>query len=429
MSRSPSSARSLSGGSLAVMVGLGLLGLANLLLLSLAGRDLGPEAYAPLSVAWTAVNAVGIGLFIPAEQEISRRTAARRASGQQAPMLTHVLRYLGLMSLALLGLGLVAQDWLARTFFSGDRPMVLFTVAALVATGIEYAARGVLSGSGRFVLYGAQLMVDGLARALITVVIFVAGWGDTEAYAWALVVAPLVATVASLSPQVLRWLRDHPSPVENPVPLTPLIATTLTQQLVGNSGPLAIAALAGAADREATGNLVSAITIGRLPVMVYAAVQAVILPTLAGLVAQGSVTRLRQALRTALLLTVGIGLVGASGIAGLGPWALRLVYGPAFSVSWLHLVLIALSGAALMLALALGQSLQAFLLDRLVLLGWALGLLVTVATLWLPGPLTSRVVMALLAGATTSAVCHGIVLRRVVAQWSAQRVVTEGPVS
>ena len=402
MSRSPSSARSLSGGSLAVMVGLGLLGLANLLLLSLAGRDLGPEAYAPLSVAWTAVNAVGIGLFIPAEQEISRRTAARRASGQQAPMLTHVLRYLGLMSLALLGLGLVAQDWLARTFFSGDRPMVLFTVAALVATGIEYAARGVLSGSGRFVLYGAQLMVDGLARALITVVIFVAGWGDTEAYAWALVVAPLVATVASLSPQVLRWLRDHPSPVENPVPLTPLIATTLTQQLVGNSGPLAIAALAGAAGREAT---------------------------LAGLVAQGSVTRLRQALRTALLLTVGIGLVGASGIAGLGPWALRLVYGPAFSVSWLHLVLIALSGAALMLALALGQSLQAFLLDRLVLLGWALGLLVTVATLWLPGPLTSRVVVALLAGATTSAVCHGIVLRRVVAQWSAQRVVTEGPVS
>ncbi len=408
------------------MTGLGVLGLANLLLLGLAGRDLGPEAYAPLSVAWTAVNAVGIGLFIPAEQEISRRTAARRASGQPAPVLGHVLRYLAVVSLALTLVGTVARDWLAQTFFSGDRWMVGFTVAALVAAGVEYATRGVLSGYGRFVLYGAQLVVDGLVRGGLTVVVYAAGWGSPEAYAWTLVLAPLVASATTLSPAALRWLRDHPTQVEDPVPLTPLVATTLTQQLVGNAGPLAIAALAGVAERESTGNLVSAITIGRLPVMVYAAVQAVLLPTLAGLVAQGAVAGLRRALRAALLATAGLGLAGVLGVAGLGLWALRLVYGPAFSVAWLDLLLIALSGAALMLALATGQALQAFLLDRRVLVGWVLGLVATVASLWLPGPLTTRVAAALLAGAAVSAACHSVGLRRAVQQWSAEHDQGEG---
>ncbi len=413
----PAATRTLSAGSLAVVVGLGVFGASSFALLGLAGRDLGPAGSAPVAVAWTAVNAVGLGLFVPVEQEVARLASARRPAGQPAPRLVHVLRYLALASALVAVVAWLARGPLADTFFSGDRAMVGFTAAALVAVGLEYLVRGTLAGFGLFVRYGVQLTVDGLARVGLAALVYAAGWGSREAYAWALVLAPLLAAAATVSLAALRWLRDRPTDAGR-ASLAPLVATTVASQLLGNAGPLAIAVLAGRTDPATTGSFVSVITVGRIPLFLYAAVQAVLLPTLSGLVARGARAELLRTLRTTLLATTAVGVLGVAGIAVLGRWALHVVYGPAFTVAWLDLVLVAVSGAAYMLALATGHTLLAFRRDPLVLLGWVLGLLATVACLALPLPVTTRVATALVVGSAASAASHGAVLTRVLRQWA-----------
>ena len=370
--------------------------------LGVAGRDLGPAGFGPVSVAYTAVNGVGIGLFIPAEQEVSRLMAARLAKGQPAPLLKHVLVYLGLACLAIALVTAIAGPWLAATFLGGERELVYVTAGALAALGVEYLVRGTLSGSGRFVRYGLQLGIDGFARAGLAAAIALLGWGSVVSYGVVLIIAPLVASVLTISATTVRWLRSQPTATE-PTPIALLVATTVTSQLLGNAGPLAIAVLAGASERASTGSFVSAITVGRVPLFLFAAVQAAFLPTLAGLVARHAVADLKHTLKLALTATIAVGLAGVAGIAVLGEWALHLVYGPDFRIAWGDFVLIAASGALFMLALATGQALLAHRRDGWVLVGWVSGLATAIASLWLPLSLTTRVATSLTVGSGVSA--------------------------
>ncbi|HMC03302.1 MAG TPA: hypothetical protein VKI23_04200, partial [Cellulomonadaceae bacterium] len=159
--------------------------------------------------------------------------------------------------------------------------------------GVEYLVRGTLSGSGRFLRYGSQLAIDGGARAGLAILVSAMGWGSIVSYGLVLVVAPLLAAVLTLSAGALHWLRDSPTST-GPTPMAALVATTVASQLVANAGPLAIAILAGPAERAGAGSFVSAITVGRIPLFLFAAVQAAFLPTLSGLVARAAVAKFRH---------------------------------------------------------------------------------------------------------------------------------------
>ncbi|HET7723288.1 MAG TPA: hypothetical protein VFK68_01505 [Propionibacteriaceae bacterium] len=410
-------ARQLSVGSASVAVGLGVFGLATFVYLGVVGRDLGPADYAPVSLAFTLVNALGLGLFFPVEQETARLMAFRRAHGAPAPSLRHVLRYLGIAWLAIAVVALVARGPIARSFLAGEPSMVPVTAAALGALGVEYLVRGTLSGSGRFLRYGAQLAVDGGARAGLALLVMATGRGSVLAFGLVLVVAPLLAAAVTVSMAAIRWLREAPT-ATGPTPIAALVGTTVTSQLVANAGPLAISALAGPVERAGAGSFVSAITVARIPLFLFAAVQAAFLPTLSGLVARRAVDEFRQTLRVALWATLGVGVAGVVGVALVGEWFLHLIYGPLFTVALLDLDLVALSGAVFMLAQACAQAVLSHRRDTLGLVGWAAGLLATVASLWLPLPLTTRVATALVVGATVSTVVHGTVLIITVRAWA-----------
>jgi O-antigen/teichoic acid export membrane protein len=413
---SGASARQLSTGSAAVAVGLGVFGLATFIYMGVVGRDLGPRDYAPVSLAFTLVNALGLGLFAPVEQEVSRLMAGRRASGEPAPSLRHVLRYLGLACLLIALVSLVASGPLARALLAGERSLVPVTAAALAALGVEYLVRGTLSGSGRFLRYGAQLGIDGGARAGLALLVAAMGWGSVLSYSLVLVIAPLLAAALTLSAGAVRWLRESPT-ATGPQSIAPLVAVTVASQLVANAGALAIGILAGVSERAGAGSFVSAITVGRIPLFLFAAVQAVFLPTLSGFVARSAVAEFRRTLRLALWATVAVGAAGVVGVAVIGEWVLHLVYGPQFTVAWLDLVLIALSGGLFMIAQACSQALLAHRRDMLVLAGWVTGLVATIASLWLPIGLTTRVAVALSVGAAVSAVFHGYVLASTIKRW------------
>lgn len=134
-------------GTLAVGGGLALLGLASYVHLAVAGHALDLADYSSLSVLWSIVFTLGIGVFIPVEQEVARVVAARRSQGlppgpvlaRGAAVATVVLALLVLATLA-------GRRALTDRLFAGDDTMVVVLIGALLAMAVAYTTRGVLSG-------------------------------------------------------------------------------------------------------------------------------------------------------------------------------------------------------------------------------------------------------------------------------------------
>ncbi|MBX9246437.1 hypothetical protein ICW40_16715 [Actinotalea ferrariae] len=195
------------------------------------------------------------------------------------------------------------------------------------------------------------------------------------------------------------------------VPLAPLVTASATGQLLANVGPIAIAALTSPAEQALSGNFVAAVTIARIPLFFFAAVQAVFLPSLAALVALGRRAELVATMRRALLATTALGVVGTVGVHLLGPWALGLVYGPEFAIDRLDLDLIAVSGGVFMLAQVLAQGLLAHGADRAAAVGWSVGLVAVPLALLLPLDPATRVATALCVGSAVAVAGHAVGLR------------------
>ncbi|GAA1629262.1 lipopolysaccharide biosynthesis protein [Georgenia ruanii] len=408
-----------SSSTLQVGVGLLVLGLSGFVFLGLSGRDLGPAAAAPVSVAWTILNAVGIGLFMPLEQEVGRRISAARARGAAFPPLARVRHYAAAALGALALVAAVFNGPIADTFLGGSRILLVVLVLALAAQALEYYARGMLAGTGRFRRYGAQLAVDGAARMVLSAAIFLLPTSSAALYAAVLVLSPALATLATIP---LRDLlrRDGPAVPGERYPLAPLVTTSITAQLVANAGPLAIAVLATPAEQAITGQFVAAITIGRVPLFLFAAVQAVFLPALAAQVTTGRHAAFRAAMRRGFAATALLGGAGVVGIAVLGRWVMHVIYGPAFDVSVLDITLIAVSGALFMVAQLLAQGLLAHKTDTVVALGWGLGIVVTVLSLALPLPITTTVAVALCTGSGAAAAFFALALQRTTRAWESR---------
>ena len=123
-------------------LGLGVFGIATFVYLGVVGRDLGPADYAPVSLAFTLINALGLGLFYPVEQEVACLMASRRAHGAPAPALGHVLRYLGISCLLIAVVAFAARGPISTALLAGEPSLVPVTAAALAAIGVDTSYAG-----------------------------------------------------------------------------------------------------------------------------------------------------------------------------------------------------------------------------------------------------------------------------------------------
>lgn len=400
--------------------GLLVFGGSNFAFLAFAGRDLGTELSAPVGLAWTLLNAIGIGLFQPLEQEAGRRLSARRSlTGEASVDLRHLVRLALAACAACAVLGAALAGPVADLAFQGRRDMVVVLVLGLVGQAVAYLARGVLAGSGRFPRYGVQLMADGALRTAAAGVLFVVG-AAPAAYGAVLVVAPVVATLVAVSPRAVGHavmgapdgaLRER---------LGGLVAASATGQLLANVGPIAMAALADESQHDLSGRFVYAVTIARIPLFLFAAVQAVFLPALAALLARRDGAGFASTVRRAVGATAALGGAGVLGVWVLGDWAMGVVYGPRFHLDPSVLALVAASGALFMLAQVSAQGLLAHHADGVVALGWTGGLVATVVALALPGDLATRVAVALCVGSAVAAGTHALALRAVHRGWAGE---------
>lgn len=394
-------------GMLSVAAGLGIFGLSTYGFLGLAGQGLGPEVFAPLSVMWTLLNALGIGLFLPFEQELGRITAMRRARGEGNRSYARRVATVALAMLAgFVVVALVAGPALTTRLFAGHGELVIVLVLAMAGMAASYVVRGLLSGQGRFGRYGAQLAVDGVLRVAIAGVLFAIGVENVTAYALVLVVTPVVAVLVT-TPRLSLLTRSGGEDVAGRAVVQAvgtLLGASVLSQVLANAGPIIVQLLATANEAEVSGQFLAALVIARVPLFLFAAVQAVFLPGLAGLVSAGAGSSFHRRVEVVAVGTVVIGAIGTLGIWLLGPELVPLLFGSKFSIDRRVITLIAVSGALFMLAQVAAQALLALRADRAVVVGWAAGLLGLVIATTVPGGLATRAAWALVAGSAAALV-------------------------
>lgn len=395
--RLPAAAAGVGGG---LVVG----GVTAYAFLVLSARAVGATGYAPLSALWALVLVLGSGAFMPLEQEVARATAARVVVGEGVgPVVRRALGVGGVLAGAV-GIALLAgAPYLADKVFDGQ---VVFTTAlALAMVGYlgQFVTRGVLAGLGRYFEYGRLLGVEGILRLLGCVALVVAHVGSPAPYGVVVALAPLIALGAV---PALRGIAREPGPPSPAKEVTTafayLLAASLLSQVLVNAGPAAVQWIATPAEREAAGRFLAALIVSRLPLFFYGAVQASVLPRLAGFAAESRRADFSRLFQRALVAVVAVGVAATAASYLVGATVLGVVFGEEYRVRDIDMAVLAATTTGVMVAMTVAQGLIAVQRYARVSVGWLAGAVVFAAVLIVDGPAVVRVERSLLAGSTAA---------------------------
>jgi O-antigen/teichoic acid export membrane protein len=273
-------------------------------------------------------------------------------------------------------------------------------------------ARGVCSGSGRFRDYAIVLGSDGIVRIVLCVVLAVVGVTAAGAYGMAIAVSPLFA-VAYV--QRRGALRSEPGPPAEWGEVTPnlgwLLLGSVCAAALLNAGPITASLLSTDAEAGLVTEFSYGVLLARIPLFLFQAVQAALLPRLSRQAARGEFAEFRSGLKRLMVIVLGVGVVGTIGAFLLGPLALRIVYDA--GLSGRTLAMLAASSACYMLALATAQAVIALRGHALVALGWGVGVVAFVLGAWLSSDQTfRRIEIGLLVSSIAALAAFAIALRQ-----------------
>src|SRR5947207_6122788 len=182
-------------------VGIGRAGLLTYVYFSLASHNLDKTAYGEVVVLWSAVFITISILFRPVEQLLSRTIAERQAHGQP---IGQTMRVAATIQLGLAGAFAVAalalRGPLEDDLLSGNETLYWILVAAVLAFGASFFARGFLAGNRRFALYGGLLLAESTTRMCFALAVAVGITSGQTAVALGIVAAPVLSlTVVPLA--------------------------------------------------------------------------------------------------------------------------------------------------------------------------------------------------------------------------------------
>jgi O-antigen/teichoic acid export membrane protein len=395
---------SLPDGTVSIGVGLLVAGLAQYGFLAIAARSLGPVRYAPLATFWSLLFVVGPGFFLPLELEVSRALAARLARGDGGrPLVLRAAAGGGAVLVVLVVGSAIASGPIDRRLFNNDPIMVWALIAGLGAYYVEHLTRGTLAGNSHFRGYGLLVGGEGVLRVLLCTVLALLGATIAGWFGFAVVVGSLMAVGVALAGRRGLLLPGPPASWgELSRALGYLLMSSVLSLLLLNGGTVAVQLLATPGQEAAAGRFLTARIIAFMPVYLFQAVPAALLPKLSRLAAEGRMAEFRKVI---LELTVLVGLLGTSGVGMLtafGPAASHLLFGGAFDVGLLDYALLSASGAVVMVGTVLYQSLVALSGYERATAGILVGTVSFVLVTAIGSQLFLRVELGLLAGAIAS---------------------------
>lgn len=400
-------------GTLPVGAGLMVLGAGLYTHLVVAGYRLPTSGMAALSVLWSLVFLLGLGIFLPIEQELIRLVAARTAVGEGIGPVVRRFCALSAVILALIFAPLAAAAGpLARLLFGGQAVMVVALACACAAMAVTTVSRGVLAGVGAFQAYGGQLAADGGGRILFALALGLAGTRSAVAFGFVLTAAPLISVLFTLRP-VARSYRPGPALRWRALSgrLSLLIATMLLAQVIINAAVIN-GRLLSPGEPAVVGALLAASVLARVPLFVFTSLQTALLPGLAGAIAAGNRARFRALLGRGCGAVLLLGLAGGVPATLFGPWLTRVAFNARPVLGDASFAWLAFGTLCYMLAMVLGQGAMALSRHRDQLLAWAAGVTVLAVITIVPGEVTTRVVAAYGLGCGTVAAALAIVLIR-----------------
>lgn len=382
-------------------------GIATYLLLVVTARAIGPDAFGDFGVFWAGTIISGLGVFLPLEQETTRR-----GSGQGSASLPGLWRRATKVALlaAVVCVGAALAAWpLYSSLIDFSVGLVLAYVLAIVGNLMQFPSRGVLASMRRFRDYGLVVALEAVSRAAAAMALAWAGSDTAPAYALAVgfaavgsgVVAVLVVrratsrhTVDGSAASTRRFGRDG----------TRLMLAASAMQTILNSGTVVAKVMGPATQSALAGQLAAALTLARLPVLVVQSIQATYLSRLAARWNAHDLRSVRALLRViaAAVFVVTVGLV--AGAATIGPWVMSVVFGSSYVTDRLTLVLVALGVGIYLIASVSTDASIALGLHIVIVVAWLGGVGVAALMVVLAPTLVTAATLPLIGGALLAAV-------------------------
>lgn len=411
-------------GTIPVGIALLIAGVATYAFLRIGAIGVGgDDEFAPIVSLWFATFALAPGFFLPLEQELGRALAHRRATGDGTlPVIQKVVRLgAGLVAVVVIVI-LIASPLITSGYFRGDWWMLIALVGTFMAYAPAHLARGVCSGSGRFKDYAIILGSDGVVRIVLCVALAVVGVTATGAYGLAIAVSPLFAVAYVWRRGALRPIpRTDGSGVTvddgseaSWSEVTPnlgwlLLGSVFAATLL-NAGPITMSLLADDSEQAFVTTFSYGVLLARVPLFLFQAVQAALLPGLSRLAARGELVEFRAGMKRLAAVVVAVGVLGTGGAFLLGPFAIELVYKA--ELGGRTLAVLALASGVYMMALALAQAVIALKGHALVAVGWGIGVATFVLVTWLGSDdLFRRIEYGLFTSSVVAMIAFGIALK------------------
>lgn len=409
----PAMRSALPSGSFTIGSGLLVGGLSIYVFFRLGQEALGQDGFKPIVSLWFVMFALVPGFFLPLEQEVSRSVAHRRALGDGVrPVVRKVAPVAAAITVLLVVAVALARTRLTNDLFEGSAVVTLALVIALVGYAPFHIARGICSGLGHFRIYSMMIALDGLLRVIACAVFLLAGLDRVGPYALMVAVVPLVIAVGAFGSGRLRTTPGTPASWGELAPnLGWLLVGTLCSGALINAGPLTVDLLGDGTAPEVVTRFGNAVLLARIPLFLFQAVNAAMLPRLTQLVTLGNATEFRAVLRRLFILVGGVGVIGVVGAFIAGPWVLDLVYDS--GIDRRTITLLAFASAVYMLAQACAQSVLSMSGHVFVAVGWVTSFASFVATAtWSSDDLFLRVELALITSAAVALAIFMFGLRR-----------------
>ena len=399
-------------GTLSIGIGLLVAGVTIYIFFKIGQQALGQEKFKPLVSLWFVMFAIAPGFFSPVEQELSRAVAHRRALNQGVgPVVKKVALLCAATVVFLVALILLLSPIINENLFEGNVIITVSLAIAIVTYGALYFTKGLSSGLGKFSAYGFIVGADGAIRVLACTALLLLGVTQLSAYSLIIVITPIIGVMIVLLAGQLKTESGPPATwseiTEN---LVWLLGGSIFAAALVNAGPLTVDILGDSQDAIRVTQFGNAVLLTRVPLFLFQAVQAALLPRLTRLAARGDLVEFKIGFRRLVVLVIGVGVFGTIGAFLFGPFFLDLVYGG--GIDRRTLTLLALASAIYMMALAIAQAVIALRGHRLVALGWLLSFLSYVICAWkVSQDLFLRVEVALVVSSAVALVSFALSLK------------------
>jgi O-antigen/teichoic acid export membrane protein len=400
-------------GTIPVAVALFVAGITIYAFFKVGTDAVGGEAeFKPLQALWFATFALAPGFFLPLEQELGRALAHRQATGLGGrPVVRRVVLIGGLLLTAVLVATVALGPLITEHYFDGNWVMLVALVLAFASYAPAHLARGIASGSGRFRAYAIVMGADGVVRIVLCLAFAGIGLDGIGPYGLLVAMSPLVGVAWVTS---RGELRSEPGPPADWAEVTPnlgwlLLGSVFAAGLV-NAGPIAATLLGDDSQNQLVSWFGKGVLMARVPLFLFQAVQAALLPRLSRLAARNEIVEFRAGLRKLMLMVLVVGVVGTAAAYVLGPIVLEKVFDA--DLSNRTMAMLALASAVYMVALAMAQAVIALRGHALAAVGWGVGMASFVVTTWVASDdLFRRVEIGLLVSSLAAMATFGLALR------------------